>query len=50
MEEQVQNQLETKLTAAVIPRLANDADPRFRFRPILPISFRFRPTALWFGS
>ncbi len=50
MEEQVQNQLETKPTDAVIARLDDDADPRFRFRPILPTSFRFRPTALWFGS
>ena len=30
MEEQVQNELETKLTDAVIARLSNDADPRFR--------------------
>jgi hydroxyquinol 1,2-dioxygenase len=30
MEEQVQNELETTLTDAVIARLANDADPRFR--------------------
>jgi hydroxyquinol 1,2-dioxygenase len=30
MEEQVQNELETKLTDAVIARLSPDADPRFR--------------------
>jgi protocatechuate 3,4-dioxygenase beta subunit len=30
MEEQVQNELETRLTDAVIARLGNDADPRFR--------------------
>jgi protocatechuate 3,4-dioxygenase beta subunit len=30
MEGQVQNELETRLTEAVIARLSNDADPRFR--------------------
>ncbi len=39
MEEQVQNQLETKPTDAVIARLADDADPRFRLRAILPTGY-----------